>query len=257
MPIFGLGVYQADADTMSAVTYALQNDYRLIDTAAFYGNEKEVGEAVRNSGVSREEIFVTTKIWNDSQKMGRQRQAFEDSLQALGLDYIDLFLIHWPVPGKINETWKVLETLYEEKLVRAIGVSNFLEHHLEELSVKGNICPAVNQFECHPYLTRIGLRQYCKEQGIVCEAWSPLNRGAVLNDPVLLEIAAKYNKSVAQIVLRYDVQNDIITIPKSVKPERILSNADIFDFELTAEEIARIDRLDCNDMHGDPDNIPQ
>lgn len=255
MPIFGLGVFESGKETVSAVTDAIQTGYRLIDTAAFYGNEKEVGEAVRNAGVNREEIFVTTKVWNDSQRQGRQRESFEKSLKALDLEYIDLFLVHWPIPEKIHETWKILEQLYEEKLVRAIGVSNFLEHHLEKLSVKANIAPAVDQFECNPYLTRKELREYCKEQKIVSEAWSPLGRGAAFDEPVLKEIAAKYEKTVAQIILRYDVENDIVTIPKSVKPDRIRQNADIFDFELTPEEIFKIDSLNRNEMHGDPDNV--
>ena len=164
-------------------------------------------------------------------------------------------MVHWPIPEKIHETWKILEQLYEEKLVRAIGVSNFLEHHLEKLSVKANIAPAVDQFECNPYLTRKELREYCKEQKIVSEAWSPLGRGAAFDEPVLKEIAAKYGKTVAQIILRYDVENDIVTIPKSVKPDRIRQNADIFDFELTPEDILKIDSLNRNEMHGDPDNV--
>lgn len=255
MPIFGLGVYKSEEETVPAVQSALRHGYRLIDTASFYKNEKEVGEAVRTSGVSRSGIFVTTKIWNDDQREGRQREAFEDSLKALGMEYVDLYLIHWPVPGKIHETWKVLEQLYEEKLVRAIGVSNFLEHHLEELSVKGNIAPAVNQFECNPYLTRRELRRYCKEHGIVSEAWSPLGRGAAFDEPVLKELADKYGKTAAQIILRYDIQNDIVTIPKSVKDERIQQNADVFDFELSAEEIEKIDSLNRDEMHGNPDNV--
>lgn len=255
MPIFGLGVYKAEEDTAPAVQCALKNGYRLIDTAAFYMNEKEVGEGIRTSGIAREEVFVTTKLWNDKQREGRQREAFEASLKALDMEYVDLYLIHWPVPGKIHETWKVLEQLYEEKLVRAIGVSNFLEHHLEELSVKGNVAPAVDQFECNPYLTRKELREYCREHDIVAEAWSPLGRGAAFEEPVLKEMASKYGKNVAQIILRYDVQNGIVTIPKSVREERIMENADVFDFELTAEDVERIDGLNKNLMHGDPDHV--
>lgn len=255
MPIFGLGVFRSDGDTVPAVTSAIRHGYRLIDTAAYYFNEKEVGEAVKSSGVPRDEIFVTTKLWNDRQREGTQREAFEESLNALGLEYVDLYLVHWPIPGKIQETWKVLEKLYDEKLVRAIGVSNFLSHHLEELGVKGNVAPAVDQFECHPYLTRKELRDYCKKHNIAAEAWSPLGRGASLEEPVLKEIAEKYGKTPAQIILRYDVENEIITIPKSVKEKRIIENADIFDFELTPEEIAQIDSLDRGDMHGDPDCV--
>ena len=255
MPVFGLGVFESGERTVPAVRYALQNGYRLIDTAAFYFNEKEVGEAVRTCGIPREEIFVTTKVWNDKQRERRQREAFEESLKALNFEYVDLYLVHWPIPGKIHETWKVLEQLYEEKLVRAIGVSNFLEHHLEELSVKANIAPAVNQFECHPYLTRTGLRDYCISQDIVPEAWSPLGRGASLEEPFLKELAEKYDRTPAQIILRYHVQNGVVPIPKSVREERIRQNAEVFNFALTPEEMSRIDRLDRNDMHGDPDNV--
>lgn len=255
MPVFGLGVYESGQDTVSAVQSALECGYRLIDTASFYENEREVGEAVRTSGIPRSEIFITTKIWNDAQRAGRQREVFEESLRALGMEYVDLYLVHWPVPEKIHETWRVLEQLYEEKLVRAIGVSNFLPHHLEKLSVKGNIAPTVDQFECNPYLTRKELRQYCKEHNIIPEAWSPLGRGAALEEPVLKELSEKYNKSVAQIILRYDVQNEIVTIPKSVKKERIHENADVFDFELLPEDIERIDSLNRNLMHGDPDHV--
>lgn len=173
----------------------------------------------------------------------------------MGLEYVDLYLIHWPVPEKIHETWKILERLYEEGLVKAIGVSNFLEHHLEKLSVKANIAPAVNQFECNPYLTRQSLRQYCRKHDIVPEAWSPLGRGACFEDPVLLQIAKRHGKSVAQVILRYDVQNGIITIPKSTKEERIIQNAQVFDFALTEEEIAAIDGLNRDEMHGDPDHV--
>lgn len=255
MPVLGLGVFESGGDTVSAVSCALRHGYRLIDTAAYYFNEKEVGEAIRQSDVGREEVFVTTKLWNDRQREGTQRAAFEESLAALGLDYVDLYLVHWPIPGKIQETWKVLERLYDEKLVRAIGVSNFLPHHLEELSVKANVAPAVDQFECHPYLTRTELRNYCMEHNIVPEAWSPLGRGAALGDPVLGGLAEKYGKTPAQIILRYDVDNNIVTIPKSVKEKRIVENADIFDFSLTGEEIAMIDAMDRGDMHGDPDHV--
>lgn len=255
MPVLGLGVYESGAETKNAVSFAIQNGYRMIDTAAFYGNEAEVGAAVREAAVDRREIFVTTKIWNDKQRQGRQRQSFEESLAALQMEYVDLYLIHWPVPGKIHETWKVLEGLYEEGLVRAIGVSNFLSHHLEELSVKANIAPAVDQFECNPYLTRKELRQYCKDHDIVPEAWSPLGRGHILQDPVLQKIAEKHGKSVAQIILRYDVQNGIVTIPKSVTEDRILKNSQVFDFSLDEEDICAIDSRNRDEMHGDPDHV--
>lgn len=255
MPVFGLGVFESGESTAPAVRCAIKNGYRLIDTAAFYQNEKEVGEGVHTCGIPREEIFVTTKVWNDMQRESRQRESFEKSLRELDMEYVDLYLVHWPIPGKIHETWKVLETLYEEKLVRAIGVSNFLEHHLEELSVRGNVAPAVNQFESHPYLNRKELRNYCLDQGIVPEAWSPLGRGTALEEPLLKELAEKYGKTPAQIILRYHVQNRVVPIPKSVHEERIRQNAEVFDFALEEGEISRIEELDCGDMHGDPDNV--
>lgn len=255
MPIFGLGVYDAQGATKQSVLDALEAGYRLIDTAAFYGNEREVGEAIRESRVAREDIFVTTKVWNDKQREGKQRESFERSLELLGLDYLDLYLVHWPIPEKIGETWKVLEQINEEGLAKSIGVSNFLEHHLEKLSVHANIAPTVDQFECNPYLTRKSLREYCREHHIVSEAWSPLGRGAALTDPVILDIANKYNKSAAQIILRFDVQNDIVTIPKSVKKERIIENSNVFDFELDVEELEQIEQLNRNEMHGDPDKV--
>lgn len=255
MPILGLGVFDSGESTAPAVQCAIQNGYRLIDTAAFYGNEREVGEGVKSSGVPREEIFVTTKVWNDMQREGRQRESFEKSLRALDMEYVDLYLVHWPIPGKIHETWKVLERLYEEKLVRAIGVSNFLEHHLEELDTQANIAPAVDQFECHPHLIRKELREYCRARGIVPEAWSPLGRGEALAEPLLKKLSEKYGRTPAQIVLRYHVQNGVVPIPKSVHPERICQNKEVFDFALSPEEMADIEKLDCGDMHGDPDHV--
>ena len=169
MPIFGLGVYNSKEETTFAVSTAIKHGYRLIDTAAFYENEKEVGEGIKDSGIPRDDLFITTKLWNDMQRESRQRESFEKSLDNLGVDAVDLYLIHWPIPGKIKETWHVLEQLYEEGLVKAIGVSNFLPHHLEELSVHANIAPAVDQFECNPYLTRKELRNYCKKHNIVPE----------------------------------------------------------------------------------------
>ena len=255
MPIFGLGVYNSKEETTFAVSTAIRHGYRLIDTAAFYENEKEVGEGIKDSGIPRDDLFITTKLWNDMQRESRQRESFEKSLDNLGVDAVDLYLIHWPITGKIKETWHVLEQLYEEGLVKAIGVSNFLPHHLEELSVHANIAPAVDQFECNPYLTRKELRNYCKKHNIVPEAWSPLARGACFDDPVLQSLAEKYEKNIAQIILRYDVQNGIVTIPKSTKEARILSNSQVFDFELSTEDIEKIDALNKNEMHGDPDHV--
>lgn len=255
MPVLGLGVYQAGAQTKEAVLTALQAGYRHIDTAAFYGNEKEVGEAVRESGIPREEIFITTKLWNSMQREDRQQEAIEQSLEQLDLGYIDLYFIHWPVPGKFRQTWRIIERAYEEKQIKAIGVSNFLQHHLEELSVTANIAPMVNQFECHPYCARKELRDFCKQQEIVCEAWSPLGRGALLEDTCVCQIAREHQKTPAQILLRWDIQNGIVTIPKSVHKERILENMQLFDFTLTNEQMQQLEQLDRNEMHGDPDHF--
>lgn len=255
MPRFGLGVYKSADETASAVKWALKAGYRHIDTATFYGNERYVGQAIRESGIPRKEIFVTTKLWNNMQRENRQREALEYSLKELNLGYIDLYLIHWPVPGKFKATWKLFEQFYEEGMVRAIGVSNFLEHHLDELLTDANIVPAVNQFECHPYNTRESLRKYCKEKGIVCEAWSPLARGKLINEATIQKIADKYGKTVAQIILRWDYQSDIVTIPKSVKQSRIIENSQIFDFALAKEEIQTINGLNKNLISEDPDNF--
>lgn len=243
MPILGLGVYKAKEKTVSAVKWALQAGYRHIDTAAYYENEEDVGKGVRESGIPRNEIFVTTKVWTTDIREGRQRLAFENSLKKLGLGYVDLYLIHWPVPGKDKETWNVLEQLYQEGLVRAIGVSNFEISHLEELFSYANITPAVNQIEIHPNLTRKELIAYCNQKEIACEAWSPLGRGALMKNEALIKIGEKYHKSFAQVMLRWDLQQGIITIPKSVNQQRIQENADIFDFELSEEEMSIIDRI--------------
>src|SRR5574344_429697 len=213
MPKFGLGVYKSGEDTFQAVKWALETGYRLIDTAAYYNNEIQVGKAIRESGIPREEIFVTTKIWNSDQSADRQEDAFLESLNKLKLDYIDLYLIHWPVPGKFSDTWKYMEDFLASGKVHAIGVSNFLIHHLDELAAVSKTVPAVDQFECHPFLTRENVRDYCAAHGIQPEAWSPLGRGVVLESRTIQEIAKKHRKSPAQITLRWDYQNGIITIP--------------------------------------------
>lgn len=255
MPRMGLGVYKSGEDTFQAVKWALEAGYRLIDTAAYYNNEVQVGKAVRESGIPREDIFVTTKMWNTDQSDDRQEDAFLESLNKLKLDYIDLYLIHWPVPGKFTDTWKYMEDFLASGKVRAIGVSNFLEHHLEELSAVSHTIPAVNQFECHPFLTREKLRSYCRKHNIAVEAWSPLARGAVIESRTIQEIAKEHKRTNAQIALRWDYQNDIITIPKSVKKERISENSRIFDFELTDEEMETISDLDTGIAKHDPDNF--
>jgi diketogulonate reductase-like aldo/keto reductase len=257
IPQLGLGVWQIDdgEEVKLAVKTALDAGYRLIDTAAVYGNEKGVGEAILESDVPREELFVTTKLWNSDQGASRVRAAFESSLQKLGLDYIDLYLIHWPVPAKelYVETWKEIERLHNEGKIRAIGVSNFLPVHLDKLLAEASITPAINQIELHPYYPQRVLQKYCRSHHIQIEAWSPIggSRGSLLTNKILAQIAQKYDKSPAQIVLRWHIQNGFIAIPKSVNADRIKQNIDIFDFELSADDMASIDSLE-NGMRQGP-----
>jgi methylglyoxal/glyoxal reductase len=259
MPWFGLGVFRAEegSEVEIAVKVALENGYRSIDTAAVYQNEGGVGNAIRESAVPREEIFLTSKVWNSDQGYDSTFRAFEESLEKLQTNYLDLYLIHWP-KGKLSvETWKAMEELYKKEKIRAIGVSNFLIHHLEDFLPECNVVPAVNQVEFHPELMQPELLEYCQNKNIQPEAWSPIMKGKVLDIPVLQALAAKYQKTPVQIVLRWDIQKGVVTIPKSVKPERIISNADIFDFELSAEDMAKIDRLDKIKRIGfHPDEIP-
>lgn len=256
-PWLGLGVYKADDGTEveQAIHMALEAGYRSIDTAAVYENEAGVGKAIRDSKIPREEIFVTTKVWNTEQGYESTLQAFDTSLKRLGLDYIDLYLVHWPVPGKYKETWRALETLYKNGLVRSIGVSNFHIHHLEDLLSVCEVKPMLNQIEMHPYLIQKELRQYCEQHGIYVEAWRPLMRGN-LEVPQLQELAERYQKTPAQIVLRWDLQHKVLVIPKSVRKERIIENAGLFDFELTDEDMAMLDGLNRNQRFGpDPDHF--
>jgi len=262
MPGFGLGVFKVEEgpELVNAVKIAIKHGYRSIDTAAIYGNEEGVGKGIREglkeAGISRENVFVTSKVWNADLGYDATIAAYETSLKKLGLDYLDLYLIHWPVEGKYKEAWRALETLYKEGKVKAIGVSNFQVHHLKDLMEDAEIKPVINQVEYHPRLTQKELQAFCEKHHIQLEAWSPLMQGELLNNEVLTEIANKHNKSVAQVILRWDVQNGIITIPKSTKEHRIVENASIFDFELTKEEIERIDELNQNHRVGpDPDNF--
>jgi len=260
MPLLGLGVYLSEegSETENAVVWALEAGYRHIDTAAVYGNEKSVGTGIKKSGVPREDVFITTKLWNGDMRRGRVREAFEESLRRLGTDFIDLYLLHWPVPGRFADSYLKIARLYEEGRIRAIGVSNFNEHHIDELLRETDIVPAVNQIECHPYLTQNPLIGYCREKGIAAEAWSPLGgSGArLLRDPLIEKLAQKYGRTPAQVILRFDIQKNIIVIPKSVRRERIISNSRIFDFELCAEDCAAIEGLNKNRRFGpDPDNF--
>ena len=258
MPYVGLGVYKMTdrEEALQAISKALAIGYRAIDTAALYNNEVEVGEAIRASGIKREEIFVTTKVWNTDQGYDNTLRAFEASLKKLGLEYVDLYLTHWPVEGKFVDTYRAIERLYEEKLIRVPGVSNHHAHHLEKVFAKANVMPMVNQIELHPYLSQEALRAFCKEHKIAVTAWSPLGRGIILKDETITKIAAEVGKTEAQIILRWHFQNDIITIPKSVTQSRIQENISIFDFELTNDQMARINKVNKNERIGkDPDNF--
>lgn len=252
MPWFGLGVFkvQEGQEVIDSVKAAIKAGYRSIDTASVYGNEEGVGQAIRESGVAREELFITTKVWNTEQGYDSTLAAFDQSLSKLGLDYADLYLVHWPIRAKYKDTWRALEKLYADGKVRAIGVSNFQIDHLEDLLADAAVKPMVNQVELHPLLNQLELREYCKAQGIQIEAWAPLAQGHLLDNEVLADIAAHHNKTLPQVILRWDLQNGIVTIPKSVKEERIIANADIFDFELSEEEISRINGLNRDQRFG-------
>ncbi|MCY8853550.1 glyoxal/methylglyoxal reductase [Bacillus inaquosorum] len=258
MPWFGLGVYKVEngSEATESVKAAIKNGYRSIDTAAIYKNEEGVGIGIKESGVAREELFITSKVWNEDQGYETTLAAFEKSLERLQLDYLDLYLIHWPGKDKYKDTWRALEKLYKDGKIRAIGVSNFQVHHLEELLKDAEIKPMINQVEFHPRLTQKELRDYCKAQGIRLEAWSPLMQGQLLDNEVLAQIAEKHNKSVAQVILRWDLQHEVVTIPKSIKEHRIIENADIFDFELSQEDMDKIDALNKDERVGpNPDEL--
>lgn len=258
MPYFGLGVYLSKDGTevINAVRDALDHGYRHIDTAAIYDNEEGVGIGIKESRVPRRDIFLVSKVWNTDQGYDSTLRAFEASLKRLDTDYLDLYLTHWPKGELSKETWKALERLYKEKRIRAIGVSNFLQHHLEDLLTSAEIVPMVNQMEFHPYLVQQDLVDFCRAKGIQYEAWSPMMQGNIFDLEIMKALASKYNKTVAQIVLRWDLQKGVVTIPKSSKKERIISNASIFDFELSAEDMHRLDALDRGKRFGpDPDNF--
>ncbi|WP_079529203.1 aldo/keto reductase [Halobacillus hunanensis] len=252
MPWVGLGVYKMDSgdEVVNAVRSALDLGYRHLDTASFYDNEEGVGQAIRESDLSREELFVTTKVWNDEQGYEETLEAFDRSLRKLGLVYLDLYLIHWPIEGSYKDTWKALEKLYKDGKVKAIGVSNFMTHHLDDLLQDAEVTPMVNQIEFHPELYQAELVDYCKQRSIQVEAWSPIGRGTYLDNSVLQELAEKYKKTPAQIILRWDLQHGIVTIPKSTHKVRQKENADVFDFELAAAEMDKINSLDKNNRLG-------
>lgn len=248
MPLLGLGVYapQHNNEVQQAVEWALEDGCRLIDTAAAYGNEREVGKAITNSGLARQDVFITTKVWNDDMGYENTLQAFDRSLDQLKTDYIDLYLIHWPVREKRLDTWRALESLYHTKRVRAIGVCNYYEPHLNELLEIAEIIPAVNQFELSPYCYLPSVLEFCRQHGIQPEGYAPLVRGLKSNDPRLIAIAQKYGKSTYQVLVRWSLQHNTITIPKSVKKERIRENFDVFNFEISPEDMAQL-----NTFHDD------
>lgn len=266
IPMLGFGVYLvADGDECkNAVSNALESGYRHIDTAALYNNEASVGQAIKESGIPREEIFVTTKVWNDSQRSNEVQAAFDDSINKLGFDYVDLYLIHWPVKECFVNTWLELEKIYKSGRARAIGVSNFKEHQIEDLRKVWSVVPVLNQVELHPMLTQKNVINYCKGLDIAVQSWAPLGgrrescslKDNLLDNEVLVNIGKKYGKSAAQVVLRWNIDLGLITIPKSTTPSRIKENIDIFDFQLDADDIKAIDALNQNQRVGaDPDTF--
>lgn len=257
MPWLGFGTYKADDKNsiVEVVKEALKIGYRHIDTASFYNTEEGVGTAIKESGVSREEIFLVSKVWNEDQGYEKTLQAFETTIKKLQTDYLDLYLIHWP-QVQSKETWKALEKLYKEGSIRAIGVSNFTIKQLEALLEVAEIVPMVNQIEFHPQLIQRELMEFCIKHNIKLEAWSPLMRGKIFEIPLLQELSKKYKKTISQIVLRWDLQMGVVTIPKSTTPARIKENMDIFDFELNEEDVNSIEKLNIDLRMGmDPDKV--
>jgi len=248
IPALGYGTYKVERgrEAFEGTLWALEAGYRHIDTASMYGNESDIGDAVRQSGIPREEIFITTKVWNSDQGFDRTLKAFDASLSRLKSGYIDLYLIHWPVEILRNETYRALESIYAEGRVRAIGVSNFTITHLEELTSKFDTIPAVNQVEFSPYLYQKDLLNYCNSKGILVEAYSPLIRGRKMNDPRLRKIGDNYGKDPAQILIKWGLQHKLVSLPKSSRNDRILSNADVFDFEISPDDMELLDSLNEN-----------
>jgi 2,5-diketo-D-gluconate reductase A len=259
IPRLGLGVFRAPRgeETRRAVREALRVGYRHVDTAAAYGNERDVGASLRESGLARGELFVTTKLWNDDQGFDAALRAFDASLALLGVEYVDLYLLHWPVPGKRLDSWRALERIHGEGRARAVGVSNFMPRHLEELLARAQVVPAVNQIEVSPFLGQREVRALCARHGIAVEAYSPLTKGARLGHPVVARIAGECGRSPAQVLLRWGLQQGLVVIPKSTRPERIAENAALFDFELSPDAMARLDALEEGLVTGwDPRSVP-
>ncbi|MFO0563165.1 MAG: aldo/keto reductase [Polyangiales bacterium] len=259
IPSVGLGVFRASRgdETREAVLAAFERGYRHVDTARVYGNEADVGAAIRSSKIPREQLFVTTKLWNDDQGYDSALRAFDASLSRLGLDYIDLYLLHWPVPERRLDSWRALERLQREGRVRSIGVSNFMEHHLEELLARSSIVPDVNQIEVHPFHQQRGVRELCARHGIVVEAYSPLAKASRLTHPVVQSVAQSAERTPAQVLLRWGLQRSMVVLPKSVRPARIAENIALFDFSLDEGALAKLDALDEGAATGwDPRRAP-
>lgn len=257
IPWFGLGTFRAEgAETVMAVKEAIRLGYRHIDTAFIYGNEKEVGQGIRESGIAREDLFVTTKLWTGDQGYQNSLQAIEKSLSNLELEYVDLYLIHWPVEKELHPTWKAMEEIAQKGLSRAVGVSNFTPRLMEALKQESKLIPAVNQVEYQPFLNQKELLAYCRAEGIQLEAYSPLTRGKKLSHPTLMKIAARHGKTEAQVLLRWDLQTEVVTIPKSVTPSRIAENGEIFDFELDENEMQELGSLNEDLRFIHPDFAP-
>lgn len=247
IPVLGLGTYKAHGESLQkAILWATEAGYRHIDTAKAYDNEKDVGEAIKKCGVPRDELFITTKLWNDDHGYDKALKAIDQSLRNLQLDYVDLYLIHWPVSGRRVETWKAMKAILEKGKARAIGVSNFMSPHIREILEETDIVPAVDQVEFTPYLYRKELHSYCESKGIKVEAWSPLTRGVKFNDSSLVKIADNYGKSPAQVLIRWNLQHQNIVIPKSEKKEHIIDNSKVFDFNISNEDMEKLDSLNID-----------
>lgn len=247
IPLIGLGTYKMHGyELEKAIETGLEAGYRHIDTAALYGNEEEIGNTLNNLGVKREDIFITTKVWNDDQGYDNTMNAIDVSLDKLQTDFVDLYLVHWPIPEKRGYTWEAMIQIYDERKARSIGVSNYTSAHIDELMKKSPITPVVNQIEITPFLYQKKLAAKCESYDIKVQAHSPLVRGTKLNNPTLKEIAEKYGKTTAQILIRWSLEKGFIVLPKSANPDRIKENIDVFDFELNTEDISKIDSLNSN-----------
>jgi len=258
MPRLGLGTYKSaeGSEVRESVAAALRAGYRSIDTASLYANEQGIGDALRESGVAREDVFLASKVWNDEQGHSRTLAALDRTLERLGTTYLDLYLVHWPIQRYLEPTWRAMEELLADGRVRAIGVCNFMKPHLEALLGVANVAPMVNQYEMHPWLQQPGLRRFCEQNGVVVEAWAPVMRGRVSEVPLLAEIGSAHDVTPAQVAIRWLLQHDVVVIPKSVHEDRIRQNADVFGFELSSAEMTAIDGLDRGERLGrDPHSM--